>query len=233
MNMNIKKTVVLSLGLLALPSTWAAVNNMYIQSDTRMSSITTLPQQAKQNKVAFLDIHNMTGKNLNFAPQIQQSLQAEGYTLVNSPLQANQVISVDIVQADKNTMSSVYHAIADGYGSAVKNCSAYNPSLMVGTNLPIGVKDANLVNLTYSIIADVRISIKQGTKMIMTQTPQTSMGQNGMMMTSMVQQTLTQTTWENYDSRMAAYTYSVNMPFDQAAMTLTQNITMQIAKIMQ
>lgn len=224
-----KRTLLLSaLGLGTLLLVGCA-NNGFIATKTMAAPQVVLPAQATQGKNIFVQVNNITGQSLNLLQPLNQALQSNGYTIVPDMMHADQVLSVDVLQVGKNTITNVKAASAAGVGGAVAGAHVNPAAMLSDNNLRVLVTNAYTQNLTYSLIADVKFSYKLASNSFQIQNPNapaSAAPANGATNTSNFN--VNQTNWSNYNTRVISYAVKVIMPYDKAAAALSNDVVAQI-----
>ena len=224
----------LSVSVAFLPScVRAATQNEYMQSTTTSNPRLHLPKSVARNKTAYVHVTNTTGVAIDLASQVETALKQRGYAITNTADTAMQVVDINIVQAGKNSMDDVHQALKAGYAGLAAAPTASNPNLQPGgQNLGVAVSNANILNLTYSVIADVHFAIKARTSTMGVQQPQQVTGASGTSANTLSHTNITNIAWDNYKTRMVSYAIRVHMPFDKAAPILSENIAKKTAQLL-
>ena len=226
-----KRTLLLStvgLGTLMLVG---CAGNGFISTKTMAAPQVILPVQATQGKNIYVQVNNVTGQSLNLLQPLDQALQNNGYTVVADIMHADQVLSVDVLQVGKNTMTNVKAAAASGVGGAVAGEHVNPAALLSDNDLRVLVTNAYTQNLTYSLIADVKFSYKIASNSFQIQNQNAPVNPAGAAVPATNNTSnfnVNQTNWNNYNTRVISYAVKVNLPFNQAATALSNDVVAQI-----
>lgn len=92
-----------------------------LEVQTKMSETIFLDPIDNDKKTILLQIRNTSDKSgLDIESKIRLAIENKGYTIVNSPKQANIMIQANILQVGKSTLENPFEALRGGYGSGLE-----------------------------------------------------------------------------------------------------------------
>lgn len=219
--MRFKRTNVL-LGAIGLGSLLLVGCASNVSTSTMVSPPLMLPAQASSGKSVYVQVRNVTSQNVSsLQSSLTQMLQKEGYTIASDRLSANTVITVDVLQAGKSTMTGLNTAMLAGVGGPITNEPQSVALVPADSNVRVSITNAAAQNLTYSLTSDVMYSFKTASN-----TSQVQAQQQGNAAPASF--SVTQTNWNNYSNRVIAYATQANVPFNQAMTALINSVVTQI-----
>ena len=220
-------------------ATSTLIQHSSLQSSTKMSSTIFLPPQETATKLVYVQVKNTSDQEINIQPMLIKDLQARGYAITTNINAASQVLQVNILQAGETTNANVSSSLSDGFGGAVAGAAlgvglSSNPWAggaiggVAGGLIAAGA-DAIVKDVMFSVTTDVQVSVRLAPGVTATQSVQSSLKQGtGTMSTTAY---TSQTTMQQYQTRIVSYADQVNLKFNEAAPVLEQNIAKSIANI--
>lgn len=243
-NLKTLSTITLGAGTLFLSGCAAIdteIQHGSLQTSTKMSNTIFLPPMASDQKNIFVEAKNTSDQDVDISSLLDQDLQAKGYTIVQDPSQANEILQVNILQAGKIEQSDLDAALADGFGGALVGATA--GALVAGGNDALtgagvgalaggavsSLADTLVKDVTYSMITDVQVSVQLQNGQSVQQTTTSNLQQGTATQVSTTSSV--QTNMQQYQTRVISYADKVNLSFDDAKPTLEQNLASEIANI--
>jgi Enterobacterial TraT complement resistance protein len=237
-------TLLLGLPFLAgCAATEVALEHKNLDVQTRMSASIFLDVEQNQTNTIFLQVRNTSDKDINLEPLLKQKLQAEGYTILNSPQNAFYILQVNVRYVGKTSPSALHDSLYAGWGGPMAGLStgAAIGAATGGINgLGYGGAIGGLVggagelvagslvkNVTYAMITDVQImektdeAVKQEVQSHLTEGTGTTVGQSSESVRNR----------RKYQTRVASSANQVNLKFAEARPVLEEKLAASIAGI--
>lgn len=201
-----------------------AVKKRNLDVQTRMTETIFLEPTEPDKRTIFVDVRNTSDKNMNVQETIINALKARGYTISNSPQQANFMLQANVLQVGKTDLRQAQNAFDGGFGGAVLGATAGYAMHNSNTNVAVGgligaalgvVGDALVDDTFYSMITDVQIRERPLGGEVITQTQTASLKQGS---SSNVKQDIkgAKTEWKTYRTRVVSTANKVNLDFEEA-----------------
>ena len=161
-------------GLVGCQTTSKIIKHGKLEVETKMSSSIFLDPIENSKRTILLQIRNTSDKSgLDIESKIRLAIENKGYTIVNSPKQANIMIQANILQVGKSTLENPFEALSGGYGSglegfatgaALAGATGGSGRSMLGIGLIAGIGntilDAAVQVVTFTMTVDLQISEK-------------------------------------------------------------------------
>ena len=107
--------------LIGCQTTTKIIKHGKLEVETKMSSSIFLDPIEDSKRTILLQIRNTSDKSgLDIESKIRLAIENKGYTIVNSPKQANIMIQANILQVGKSTLENPFEALSGGYGSGLE-----------------------------------------------------------------------------------------------------------------
>lgn len=215
-----------------------AIKKRHLDVQTKMSETIFLEPTETDKRVVFVDVRNTSDKEITVKDEIIASLSAKGYTITNSPQQANYMLQINVLQVGKVDLRGAQSALDGGFGGAVVGATAgyamhpsSNSSVAVGglVGAALGVVGDALVDDTfYSMITDVQIRERPLKGEVITQTQASSLKQGS---STSVKQDIqgAQTEWKTYRTRVVSTANKVNLDFAEAQPALQEALARSLS----
>ncbi|MDD5160810.1 MAG: complement resistance protein TraT [Sulfuricurvum sp.] len=211
-----------------------AIKKRNLDVQTKMSETIFLEPTEAEKKIIFIDVRNTSDKDINVKAPIITALQAQGYTITNSPQKANFMLQVNVLQVGKTDLREAQGALSSGFGGAVSGAAvgvatgyAFNggnrDAAAVGlAGAALGFIGDALVDDTYfSMITDVQIRERPLAGEVVTQTQAANIKQGT---STKVKQDIQggKVEWKTYRTRVVSTANKVNLDFAEAQPVLQE-----------
>lgn len=237
------------LGLLALlggcAATQVALEHKDLAVETKMSATVFLDVEARVEKTVFLDIKNTSSRDLDLESAVRTRLEQKGYQIVPLAKDAFYILQVNVLQVGTANPSALHESLYAGWGGALAggvagavvggNKSGFFDSWRgsekgAGIGGLIGgagelISGALVKNVTYSILTDVQIMERSSEAV--SQRVETSLEQGTG--TKVVQTSDGSRTRKKYQTRILSTANKVNLKFEEALPTLTEQLVKSLA----
>ncbi|MFY9143113.1 complement resistance protein TraT [Sulfuricurvum sp.] len=201
-----------------------AIKKRNLDVQTRMSETIFLEPAEPNRKIIFVDVRNTSDKEMNVKENIIASLQSRGYTVTQSPQQANYMLQVNVLQVGKTDLRGSQSALDGGFGGAVVGAGVGYASHNSNSNAAIGgligaavgvVADAMVDDTYYSMITDVQIRERPLAGEVVKQTQAATLKQGS---STTVAQSIQggNIEWKTYRTRVVSTANKVNLDFAEA-----------------
>lgn len=188
------RAFLLALGALAITTVGGcsamhtAVAKQDLAVETRMTHTIFLDPVVPEDRTVFVDVKNATDKmELDLAPRVTALLRARGYRVVDDPKKATFWLQAIIKQAGKADLRlnvgnpGAVEGAATGYllsestgGDAGDKAGAILLGALIGT-----LFDANVKDVEYTVVADLRIQQKVDGEVTRSSTDKIEQGRTG------------------------------------------------------
>lgn len=205
-----------------------AIKKRNLDVQTRMSETIFLEPTEADKKIIFIDVRNTSDKDINVKAPIINALQAQGYTITNSPQKANFMLQVNVLQVGKTDLREAQGALSSGFGGVVSGAAvgaaagyAFNggnrdvaAAGLAGAALGF-IGDALVDDTYFSMITDVQIRERPLTGEVVTQSQAANIKQGT---STNVKQDIQggKVEWKTYRTRVVSTANKVNLDFAEA-----------------
>lgn len=222
-----------------------ALEKKDLKVETKMSATIFLDLDKQKEKTVFVDIKNTSDKEIDIKPLILGKLQARGYKIVPTPVEAHYILQGNILYVGKADPSAIRASIHGGYGGSVLAGAAAGAMIGgsvtqrasgVGYGAGIGGLAAGAANLIagalvkdvyYTVITDLMISEKSAYKVEQAVTSKLMQGTAS----NIEQKTQSTEERKKYQTRVVSSANKVNLEFEEALPIITENLAKSVAGI--
>ncbi|MHD0316797.1 complement resistance protein TraT [Fusobacterium varium] len=149
-----------------------AIKKRNLATETKLSETIWLNPENITDKTVFIQVKNTSTSNLDIESEIKNTLIGKGYKIVSAPKNANYWLQVNILQLSKMDLKESQAALSGvagaGIGAAIGGYNTGSVNTAIGWGLvggAIGIlSDALVEDAYYTMITDILISEKSGTK---------------------------------------------------------------------
>ena len=149
-----------------------AIKKRNLATETKLSETIWLNPENITDKTVFIQVKNTSTSNLDIESEIKNTLIGKGYKIVSAPKNANDWLQVNILQLSKMDLKESQAALSGvagaGIGAAIGGYNTGSVNTAIGWGLvggAIGIlSDALVEDAYYTMITDILISEKSGTK---------------------------------------------------------------------
>lgn len=149
-----------------------AIKKRNLATETKLSETIWLNPENITDKTVFIQVKNTSISNLDIESEIKNTLIGKGYKIVSAPKNANYWLQVNILQLSKMDLKESQAALSGvagaGIGAAIGGYNTGSVNTAIGWGLvggAIGIlSDALVEDAYYTMITDILISEKSGTK---------------------------------------------------------------------
>lgn len=245
------RSTILPLALVAMltgcAATQTSVAKRELDVQTKMTDSIFLEPVAADRRTVFLDVRNTSDKpDFTVEPAIRRQLESSGFRVVDDPDEAQFMLQANVLQAGRNSQTAAEAAGEGGFGSAVSGAAigagsgfllgkagGSDVGLTVAGALlgaAIGtVADAYVQDVTYTVVADLRVSERSKGGVVVSQSEQQTLGQGSG--GSVTQASSTITDWKHYQTRIVATANQANLDWPDAAPFMVDGLTRSIGGI--
>lgn len=235
----------LLLGISGCGATHTAINKRHLDVQTKTSATVFLDPVTVDKKTVFLQIRNTSDKpELDLGPAIMAAMEAKNYKIVSAPEDAHYWLQANILQVGRSDLRAADHALSQGFGAALSGAAAGAAagSIVSGHDGGRGaiagglmgaavatVTDAMIQDVVYSVIADVQISERVGSSVVVREktSARLKQGTRGVREISATEKV----DWKRYQTRVVSTANKVNLKFKQAVPLLSQGLTRSITGV--
>lgn len=228
-------------------ATSTAVAKRELDVQTKMTDTIFLEPVSADRRTVYVQVRNTSDRpDFVIEPDIRRAIEAAGYRIVDDPDQAHYMLQANVLQAGRNSETAADAAGEGGFGSAVTGGAVgAGTGLILGraggsdVGLTIGgailgaaigtAVDAYVQDVTYSVIADLRVSERAAGGQVVSQSEMQTLdqGSGG----GVTQATSTVTDWKHYQTRIVATANKVNLEWEEAAPFMVEGMTRSIGGI--
>ena len=230
-------------GLVGCQTTSKIIKHGKLEVETKMSETIFLDPIEDEKKTVVLQIRNTSDKSgLDVESKIRLAIKNKGYTIVNSPKQANIMIQANILQVGKSTLENPFEALSGGYGSglegfatgaALAGATGGSGRSMLGIGLIAGIGntilDAAVQVVTFTMVTDLQISEKaDGEYVSESSDANLKQGTSGFKKSTWEKKT----NWKKYQTRIMSVGKKTNLKFEEAEPKLTEGLVKSISGLL-
>jgi hypothetical protein len=229
--------------LIGCQTTTKIIKHGKLEVETKMSSSIFLDPIEDSKRTILLQIRNTSDKSgLDIESKIRLAIENKGYTIVNSPKQANIMIQANILQVGKSTLENPFEALSGGYGSGLEGFAAGaalagatggSGRSMLGIGLIAGIGntilDAAVQVVTFTMTVDLQISEKaDGEYVNESSDASLKQGTSGFKKSTWEMKT----NWKKYQTRIMSVGKRTNLKFEEAEPKLTEGLVKSISGLL-
>jgi len=229
--------------LIGCQTTSKIIKHGKLEVETKMSETIFLDPIEDEKKTVLLQIRNTSDKSgLDVESKIRLAIENKGYTIVNSPKQANIMIQANILQVGKSTLENPFEALSGGYGSglegfatgaALAGATGGSGRSMLGIGLLAGigntVLDAAVEVVNFTMTTDLQISEKaDGEYVSESSDANLKQGTSGYKKSTWKKKT----NWKKYQTRIMSAAKKTNLKFEEAEPKLTEGLVKSISGLL-
>jgi hypothetical protein len=230
-------------GLVGCQTTSKMIKHGKLEVQTKMSETIFLDPIEDEKRTVLLQIRNTSDKSgLDVESKIRLAIENKGYTIVNSPKQANIMIQANILQVGKSTLENPFEALSGGYGSglegfatgaALAGATGGSGRSMLGIGLLAGigntVLDAAVEVVNITMTTDLQISEKaDGEYVSESSDANLKQGTSGYKKSTWKKKT----NWKKYQTRIISVAKKTNLKFEEAEPKLTEGLVKSISGLL-
>jgi hypothetical protein len=230
-------------GLVGCNTTTKMIKHGKLEVQTKMSETIFLDPIEDEKRTVLLQIRNTSDKSgLDVESKIRLAIENKGYTIVNSPKQANIMIQANILQVGKSTLENPFEALSGGYGSglegfatgaALAGATGGSGRSMLGIGLLAGigntVLDAAVEVVNFTMTTDLQISEKaDGEYVSESSDANLKQGTSGYKKSTWKKKT----NWKKYQTRIMSLAKKTNLKFEEAEPKLTEGLVKSISGLL-
>ena len=212
-----------------------AIKKRNLATETKLSETIWLNPENITDKTVFIQVKNTSTSNLDIESEIKNTLIGKGYKIVSAPKNANYWLQVNILQLSKMDLKESQAALSGvagaGIGAAIGGYNTGSVNTAIGWGLvggAIGIlSDALVEDAYYTMITDILISEKSGTKvnnLSINATTQGTQGRN-------IYATEGTGNMNKYQTRVVSTANKVNLELPDAEPQLKNELIKTISKI--
>jgi hypothetical protein len=230
-------------GLVGCNTTSKIIKHGKLEVESKMSESIFLDPIEDNKRTVLLQIRNTSDKSgLDIESKIRSAVENKGYTIVNSPKQANIMIQANILQVGKSTLENPFEALSGGYGSELEGfatgamlagATGGSGRSMLGIGLLAGIGntilDASVQVINFTMTTDLQISEKaDGEYVSESSDANLKQGTSGYKKSTWEKKT----NWKRYQTRIMSVAKKVNLKFDEAEPKLTEGLVKSISGLL-
>jgi outer membrane lipoprotein SlyB len=235
--------IIVTLSLSGCAATRLTLEKKDLDVQTKMSDTIFLSPEELGERIVWVDIKNTSDKNVDLGGIIS-NLQGRGYKIVlNYKEPHNLRLQVNLLQAEKTSISAAQQTLYNGYGGALVGGvagAAIGSRGGTGTAMGAGIGGALLGGLietaanamvkdvTYAMVTDVQVSAHSDTKVAQQMAGSLRQGTS----TNLSQNVSDESDWRIYRTRVVSTANKVNLKFDQALPELEAGLHRVIGNIL-
>ncbi|WP_203368737.1 complement resistance protein TraT [Cysteiniphilum marinum] len=220
-----------------------AIKHGSLKVNSKMSESIFLDPIAESDKTIYIQVRSTLSEDFSgLKENLKQSLQRNGWTVVNNISQANDMVQINVLQMGQaKNEASAWGALSGGFGAdiatgALAGLAAGYLTNSVGAGIGVGAVASGVSFLTnqlveniyFSMVTDIQVSVKTKDGQV-TQTTQSNLSQGTQ---SNVSQTYNQkSNWMKYRTRIVSVANKVNLDFEDAKPELQAQIAKQVSGI--
>jgi hypothetical protein len=214
-----------------------------LEVQTKMSETIFLDPIENEKRTVLLQIRNTSDKSgLDVESKIRLAIENKGYTIVNSPKQANIMIQANILQVGKSTLENPFEALSGGYGSglegfatgaALAGATGGSGRSMLGIGLLTGigntVLDAAVEVVNFTMTTDLQISEKaEGDYVSESSDANLKQGTSDHKKSTWKKKT----NWKKYQTKIMSVAKKTNLKFEEVEPKLTEGLVKSISGLL-
>ncbi|MDP2705139.1 MAG: complement resistance protein TraT [Patescibacteria group bacterium] len=235
--------IVTIFSLCGCAATQIAMEHKNLDVQTKMSDTIFLSPEELGDKTVWVDLKNTSDKDVDLGGIIS-TLQARGYRIVSSYKEPHNLrLQVNLLQAEKTSLSAAQQSLLNGYGGAlvggvagasIGSRGGYGTAAAggIGGALLGGLIEtminASVKDVTYMMVTDVQVSAHSNKKVSQQMAGSIRQGTS----TSLTQNVSDESDWIIYRTRIVSTANKVNLKFPQALPELEAGLNRVIGNIL-
>ncbi|MEK7179982.1 MAG: complement resistance protein TraT [Patescibacteria group bacterium] len=243
---NLIFTVVVTVIVIAISgcaATQIAMEHKNLDVQTKMSDTIFLSPEELGEKNVWIDIRNTSDKEIDLGGIIS-ILQGRGYRIVSSYKEPHNLrLQVNLLQAEKTSLSAAQQTLYNGYGGALVGGVAgasigarggYGTAAAAGIGgallggLLETIINSSVKDVTYMMVTDVQVSARSSKKISQQMSGNMKQGTS----TSLTQNVSDESDWIIYRTRVVSTANKVNLRFPDAVPALQAGLSRVIGNIL-